>query len=715
MKYFYTTMMAVAALFMCLQLSAQDQQLTLKDCVWMNPAIYPQRMVNPQWIPGTDVYTYQENDSLMKVNAADGKARVLLTLDRLNSLMVADGHDSLRSFPSITWKTMEAFYFLRNNSVFLCTPSENSIQRKNNWTDEAENPDLCPVGFSMAYTKGNNLYISKEGNETALTADAEEGISNGSSRVARNEFGIEKGTFWSPNGRYLAFYRMDERCVTPYPLVDISGRIAEVTNTSYPMAGMPSHKVMLGIYDTQTGQLVFAETEKESEQYLTMVSWDPSEKFIYIGILNREQNHLRVNKYDAETGAYIQTLYEERDEQYVEPESPLYFSDKISGKFIVKSYRDGFDHFYLYDTEGKLIQQLTRGEWDDNAILGFDKKGKTLFYTSRKESPLEEHVYALDMKTLLSTRLTPQHGMHTAILSSTGKYFMDMFTSTDVCREYQLLDNEGTIIRTLLENKDPLKNYATGQYGLLTLEANDSTPLYCRLIKPASFDPAKKYPVFFYVYGGPHSQLVSDSWLAGAGLFDLYMAQKGYVVFTMDNRGTNFRGADFEQAIHRNLGTLEVQDQMAGVAYLKTLPFVDSTRMGIDGWSYGGFMTLSMMLKHPGTFKVACAGGPVVDWKWYEIMYGERYMDTPDENPDGYKNASLLNYIDKLAGHALVIHGTMDPVVVWQHSLSLIQKAVEEGVQLDYFVYPGHEHNVRGADRIHLYQKIADYFDLYLK
>ncbi len=715
MKHFFTLIAVCTALVLSLQIVAQDKQLTLEDCVWMNPELYPQRISNPAWIPDSDTYTYKNGNSLLRVDAKNGDENLMMDLDILNTLLHDANLDSIHRFPSIKWISDASFSYKTSNNIFVCTPEENLIQQKNSWPEDAENVDINEKNFAVAYTKDDNVFISLKGKETQVTDDAAEGFLNGSSRVARNEFGITKGTFWSPEGRYLAFYKMDESMVTNYPLVDITTRTAEVSNTRYPMAGMKSHQVMLAIYDTETGKTVLAETEKNSEQYLTMVSWDPSEEYIYIGILNREQNHLRLNKYDAATGAFLKMLYEEKDDQYVEPEMPLYFHDAIAGQFIAKSYRDGYDHFYLYDHNGKFIAQLTNGNWDDGTILGFDKKGKTMFFTSRAQSPVEEHVYSLNIKTLETERLTPQHGTHTALFSTTGKYFIDIYTSTDICREYQLIDNKGTIVRTILEDNDPLDAYNAGQYELFTLQANDGSDLWCRMIKPADFDPSKKYPVFFYVYGGPHSQLVNDSWMAGAGLFDMYMAQNGYVVFTMDNHGTNFRGADFEQAIHRNLGVLEVEDQMIGVEHLKSLPFVDSTRMGIDGWSYGGFMTLSMMLKHPGTFQVACAGGPVVDWKWYEIMYGERYMDTPEENPEGYNNASLLNYIGNLEGHALVIHGTMDPVVVWQHSLSLIQKAVEEGVQIDYFVYPGHEHNVRGKDRMHLYEKISNYFDLYLK
>jgi dipeptidyl-peptidase-4 len=267
----------------------------------------------------------------------------------------------------------------------------------------------------------------------------------------------------------------------------------------------------------------------------------------------------------------------------------------------------------------------------------------------------------------------------------------------------------------LQKNSNPLKDYKMPAMSIFTIKAKDSTDLYCRLIKPTDFDPAKKYPVIVYVYGGPHDQMITDSWLGGTGMFLHYLATKGYVVFTLDNHGSANRGLAFEQATFRNLGAIELEDQMLGVDYLKKLPFVDTSRIGVHGWSYGGFMTVSLMLKQSNTFKVAVAGGPVIDWKFYEVMYGERYMDTPDENPLGYDNANLLNYAKNLKGKLLIIHGTADPTVVWQNSLSFVRKCIDEGVQLDYFVYPEQEHNMTGKDRVHLNHKIENYFNDYLK
>ncbi|GAB3820390.1 hypothetical protein GCM10028895_20410 [Pontibacter rugosus] len=375
------------------------------------------------------------------------------------------------------------------------------------------------------------------------------------------------------------------------------------------------------------------------------------------------------------------------------------------------SERTGYDHLYLYDTNGKQIRQLTSGNWMVTDILGFSSKGDELYYTSTAESPLERHIYAVNLSNGKTRRISQGSGTHQAQLSPSSKYIIDNYSSQVTPRNIWVLNTEGKVQQTLLTAKNPLKEYNLGETTVFPIKADDGTDLYTRMITPPNMDQNKKYPVVVYVYGGPHVQLVNNSWLAGANLWMHLMAQQGYIVFTVDSRGSSARGLDFEQATFRQLGTVEMADQLRGVDYLKSLPYVDPTRIGIHGWSFGGFMTTSLMTRHPEVFKVGVAGGPVIDWKYYEVMYTERYMDSPQQNPEGYEKANLLNYVKNLKGKLLMIHGTVDDVVVWQHSLQYIKKAVDEGILLDYFVYPGHPHNVRGKDRVHLMRKVTQYFD----
>ncbi len=694
--------------------NGQDKMLTLKDCVYMNPSVLPKTINQLQWLGEGNEYIFVKQDTLFKVVVATGEQASLTTLDDLNAGMADMEVDSLKKFPKITLVEDMKFSFFEKNKLFLFDLISRNLSFLNYYYEGGENLDICNGTFAIAYTLENDLFIGLNSEQIQITSRDSAGVVNGQT-VHRNEFGISKGTFWSPKGNYLAYYRKDESAVTNLPLVDISKRVATVENTKYPMAGMKSEKVTLGVFDMKERKTIFIKTGQPADQYLTSVTWDPSEKFIYIGLLNREQNHLQLNKYNAITGDFVYTLFEESNEKYVEPENPLHFLNTNSGEFLWFSERDGFQHLYLYSVSGNIIKHLTAGNWVVTEIIGIDANDKYVYFLGTKDSPIEQQIYSVEIKTGKITRISRDHGTHNGMLAFSGKYLIDVFSSTQVSKEYRIIDPIGNVLKVLQKNENPLWEYQLGETTIFTLKADDGSDLYCRLIKPTNFDPSKKYPVYFYVYGGPHSQLVTDSWLGAAGLFQNYMAQQGYVVFTMDNRGTANRGVAFEQAIFRNLGTLEIADQMKGMEYLKSLSYVDTERMGIDGWSYGGFLTISMILKHPGTFKIASAGGPVIDWKYYEVMYGERYMDTPKENPEGYKNAALTNYVDKLQDRLLIIQGAMDETVVWQNSLSFIKKCVDEGKQVEYFVYPGHEHNVRGKDRIHLYEKLLKYYDENLK
>lgn len=705
---------AVIFFLMALISSGQDKMLTLKDCVYMNPSVFPKSINQLQWMGESNDFVFVRNDTLIKSVVATGERIPIANLDDLNAGMADMELDSLKKFPMVSFVAEFKFKFVENNKLFIFDVVSKNLTFLNYYYDGGMDVNINNETFAIAYTLENDLYVAVNSEQVQITKNDSAGIISGQT-VHRNEFGINKGIFWSPLGNYLAFYHKNESMVSNYPLVDITKRVATVENTRYPMAGMKSEEVTLGVFDIKERKTIFIKTGDPKEQYLTSITWDPSEKYIYIGILNRGQNHLRLNKYNAVTGEFVYSVLEESNDNYVEPENPLYFLNTTDNQFIWFSERDGFQHLYLYNISGQMVKQLTSGNWIVTDLIGVSKDDKFAYFLGTKDSPIEQNIYKVEIKTGKITRLNEDHGTHNCLLSQSGNYLIDSYSSTDIAKEYKLIDSNGNILEVLQKNEDPLKDYNLGETSIFTIKADDNSDLYCRIIKPSNFDPQKKYPVYFYVYGGPHSQLVSDSWLGAAGLFQNYMAQQGYVVFTMDNRGTANRGLAFEQAIFRNLGTIEIADQMKGVEYLKSLNYVDPERMGIDGWSYGGFLTISMILKHPGTFKIASAGGPVIDWKYYEVMYGERYMDTPKENPDGYKNSSLLNYVDKLDDRLLIIQGAMDETVVWQNSLSFVKKCVDEGKQVEYFVYPGHEHNVRGKDRMHLYQKLLNYFDENLK
>lgn len=574
----------------------------------------------------------------------------------------------------------------------------------------------------IARPKGDNLYVTfgdKKWDSESLNTHA--GLVFGQS-VHRNEFGINGGIFWSPNKNKLAFYMMDESMVAEYPMVKTSKKeIAKAQPFRYPMAGEKSHEVQVGILTADLKPL-FLQTRKdnsveEREMYLTNLTWSPDEKFLYIAKINRQQNHMWLERYDVATGKLDKVLFEEENSRYVEPCEGLYFLPNNPNQFLWFSMKDGYKHLYLYNTDGKEIKQLTKGNYEVEGIIGFDKKGDNLFIYANKDNYIGRAAYKVNMKSGEMKLLTSKEGTHTVVINEQGTMMVDLYSSVNIPARGVVIDLVSGKQAELFSSENPLaKDYAMPGIQTGTIKAADGkTDLYYRLITPPHMEQGKKYPTLVYVYGGPHSQLVTDSWLAGGNLYFLFLAQQGYVVYTVDNRGTDNRGFEFESCTHRQLGTIEMADQLEGVKFLQSLPYVDKDRMGVEGWSFGGFMTITMKLAHPEIFKVACAGGPVIDWRWYEIMYGERYMDMPSENPDGYANNCLISKAKDLDGRLLVIHGAEDNTVVWQHSIEFIEACINNGKLVDYFFYPHHEHNVRGSERVHLYEKMFDYYETHLK
>ena len=574
----------------------------------------------------------------------------------------------------------------------------------------------------QAVSKNGSLYVIYANGAERLVAERENDQITYGEYVSRNEFGIDGGTFWAPNNRKVAFYRKDESKVTSFPLLDITTRTGSLKEIKYPMAGMDSENVQLGIFDVVTGETVYAAVDDFGyDRYLTNITWSPDGDMIYIQVLDRSQKHLKLNAYSAQTGDFIKTILTEDNEKYVEPFDPLYFI-KDQNFFIYRTAnRDGYRNLYLCDNDGN-IRRLTSVDADVKYV-GND--GRYVYYTSAEVSPVENHLFRIELKNLKKgvakasfgkpQRLTFAEGWHEIQLSPDCRHFIDSYSSLCTPRVVNLCASDGKILNNLLTADDPTLDYAYTEISLGTVKSADGQyDNYYRLIKPKDFDPSKKYPVIVYVYGGPHSQMVQNTYLAQLRRWEMYMAQRGYLVYVQDNRGTENRGIAFEQAIHGQCGQAEMADQIEGVKMLMDLPYVDKERIGVHGWSYGGFMTISLITNYPDIFKVAVAGGPVIDWKWYEVMYGERYMDNPAVNPEGYEKTSLINKAKDLKGKLLICQGAIDPVVVWEHSLSFIRECIKNNVQVDYFPYPCAEHNVMGKDRVHLHDKISMYFEDYL-
>lgn len=691
---------------------AQNKKLTMEEAVLgLGTNLRIESLSQMQFIPGQDAFT-------QSVKTSYGNALIKTTLPSMKVDTILQSRDLSQISPQgaagFTFMNSEEGYFYKGDKIYLYNFPSKTSSLIVELPPDVEYREFDESGKKLAYVFEKNLYLYDSNSKSThqITKDGSDKIHNGLS-VHREEFGIHKGVFFSPKGNLVAFYRMDQSMVEDYPIVNWSTTPAVNKNIKYPFAGRTSHQVTLGVYNPTTKSTVFLNVEGPKDQYLTSVTWAPDEKSIFVGVLNRDQNHLKLNQYDAQSGKFIKTLFEETHPKYVEPQNELYFLNEK--EFVWWSQRDGFMHLYRYDISGKLINQITKGNWLVNDILAKNDKKKELIITSTKDGAMEKHVYSVNWTNGKIDRLDADAGYHNATSNDLGTYVLDVWSNETTPRKIDVFSTDGKFKKNLLTAKNPLTAYQMPKVENVTLKADDGTDLYGKLIYPTDFDASKKYPVIVYLYNGPHAQMNLNRFPASGNLWYDYMAQNGYVVWVMDGRGSSNRGLEFEQAIFRNLGEVEMADQMKGVEFLKSKSFVDGDRMGIHGWSYGGFMTTSFMLRQPDVFKAGVAGGPVMDWSLYEVMYGERYMDTPETNPEGYKKNNLMDKTKNLKGKLLLIHGTDDPVVVWQHSIDFLRNAVSEGVQVDYFVYPGYEHNVRGKDRVHLMQKVTDYFDLYLK
>ncbi len=704
MRYLFILMSALA-----LNLAATAQQkLTLEEAVTGQFRQFaPTTIQQLQWVPGADLYSYVKDETLSVGGVKQGTPdRKILALPELNTML---GNGDLKRFPSVQWLSTERFYFEDKNAFWEVDMKMKKAQKVSSYPAEGANVDFHTKSRRTAYTKNNNLFITFNQKEVAVTNEPQHMVCGQS--ISRNEYGISKGTFWSPDGAKLAYYIKNESNVTDYPLVDFTTTPASSKTIKYPMAGGKSEIVYVGIYDVATSQTVrlkMGRLPENDQYYMTNLSWAPDGKTVYVAWLNRTTTDMRFISFDASTGMETATLFTEHDDRWVEPQFPAYFIPGSPNQFIWISQRDGFNNLYVYDTKGALLKQ-SKAKFDITEFLGFDFSGKHAFVMATGSNPTESRAFKVNLSDMTLTDMTPIAGTHAVKVSENGQFVIDQYSNLSTPNTINLNNSEGRMVRNLHTAVDPYQGKSIGKTELFTIPGAEATELWCRLIKPSNFDASKKYPVVVYVYGGPHAQMNTNSWLGGASLWMNQLAEEGYLVFTLDNRGSGNRGKNFQQVIHRQLGTAEMQDQLAGVEWLKKQAFVDANRMAVHGWSFGGFMTTTLMLKSPETFKVGVAGGPVIDWSMYEVMYGERYMDTPQENPQGYQNSNLTNHVKNLKGKLLMIHGMDDDVVVMQHNVNFLKACVDNKVQVDFFAYPGHAHNVRGKDRVHLITKIVDY------
>ena len=731
--------MLVMSLLLPSAMQAQEKQFTLEDLNFGGEnayKFYPENRYTTWW---GDRLIRQELDYVAEVDKANGKEKRLVTLAEINKNAKLNDSTIVRHLYNATFPYPEKPIICVQNSKerFLYDFRQKKVVWRSGILKADANPDVYgdPQQTSLwnsssratAFVAGDQLYVLDSNQKLKkLTSDGSRDIVYGQS-VHRNEFGIDGGLFWSPKGNRLAFYRMDQSMVTDYPLVDIpeidwtpgkgESRIAKAAPDKYPMAGETSHKVTVGVYDLNTGKTIYLHAGDPTDRYFTNIAWSPDEQTIYMFELNRDQNDCRLVSYNALTGDKIAEIYRETDKKYVEPLHPISFLPWNDDEFVMQSQKDGYNHLYLFNKDGKQIKQITSGKWVVMDVLGYNAKQHSIIYESNELNPLQKDVWIVDVNTGKRALMDDSgKGWHNGTLSASGRYILDNYSEPTVPRRIAIIDTENGHRTPYLTAADPWKGYNQPEFSTGTIKAADGvTDLYYRMVKPVGFNPTKKYPTVIYVYGGPHAHNVDARWHWASRSWETYMAQKGYLIFVLDNRGSENRGKDFEQVTFRHLGQEEMKDQMKGVDFLRTLPYVDMNRLGVHGWSFGGFMTISLMTNYPDVFKVGVAGGPVIDWKWYEVMYGERYMDTPQTNPEGYAQTSLLAKAKDLRGKLQIIIGTNDGTVVPQHALSFLKACIAAGTQPDFFVYPGEPHNMRGHQSVHLHERITQYFEDYLK
>jgi len=686
---------------------AQKQTLSLDQAILAyQKGLTPNSLSNLQWVDDSENYIYKDNEKYI-IKSAKGK-----TITSFGVAKFKKDFPELKKLPSIKSINTKSLIFTYNNQLVSFDYKKGKALNQLQFDEEATNIDIFSAN-QLAFTIDNNLYVTSDKQaKIAITAILDKNIVSGQA-IHRYEFGISKGTFWSPKGACLAFYQKDETNVSNYPLVDVSTYPASLNNIKYPMAGQASEIAKIGIYSLKNNTTIYLDIDTKDEHYLTNLSWSPDEKYVFVAEVNRGQNHYQFNRYDVATGKKVNTLFEEKSNKWVEPEHDAVFLPNSNDEFLWLSEDDGFKNLYRYHINGKEKKQLTHFKFIIKSILGFDAEGEHVIISATGPDGRNTLTYKVNLADGKSEIITKKEGVHYTQLNDKGSYLIDNYSTLTTPRIINIINVNTKKSKTILTAENPLTNYVIGSTELDTIAGNQGFDLFTRMIKPANFDPSKKYPVLIYVYGGTHAQMVTNSWLGNAPLWMHWMAnQKDYIIFTLDNRGSGNRGFAFESVIHRIGGEPAMEDQLLGVEYLKSLNFVDSKRIAVHGWSYGGFMASSLIMRYPATFTTAVAGGPVTDWKYYEVMYGERYMDTPQENPEGYANARVGKYLDQLTGKLLLIHGSIDPTVLPQHSMTLLKEAVDKNVQLDFFTYPMHPHNVRGKDRIHLMQKVLDYIDV---
>lgn len=597
-------------------------------------------------------------------------------------------------------------------NVFLYTLASHSFRRLTNVAEPQYNVKFSPDGSSIALVRSNNIYVLDiaSGTEQQLTSDGAEHIINGKfDWVYEEEFDIADGWRWSPDSKHIAFWRLDENRVPEYTLTEWDSLHLQLIPMRYPKAGEQNSIVKIGVIDVQTKDIRWMDIGSNDDIYIPRIQWTRDPSILSIERLNRAQNLLELLYADIATGS-TKVILKEEEEKWIDISNDLTFLK--DGNFVWPSERDGYRHLYLYKGDGSLLNQITKGEWEVESLYGIDERSGSLYFSSTEPSPLERHIYKIRLDGKKKIRLTTKPGTHSGNFSPTFEYFLDTFSDISTPHQILLLDNDGDQKAVIEANEiHALDDYLLGRTSFISFKTSDGVSLNASILKPADFDSTKSYPVLMFTYGGPGSQIVRNAWSRGTdGLWYSYLAEKGYLVFMIDNRGTGARGKAFKTIGYRNLGKWEVNDHIEAAKYLSTLSYVDKKRIGIWGWSYGGYISSMVILNGADYFKAAIAVAPVTSWRYYDNIYTERYMGTPQNNPEGYKESSPITSASKLKGNFLIIQGTSDDNVHFQNSVNLVAALEKANKQFSVMYYPDKNHGIYGGvTRLHLFTLITNF------
>jgi dipeptidyl-peptidase 4 len=714
------------------QAGGAQNQLTVQR-IYSAPSLTGRTLRDTLWSPDGKLLTYLDESAagpeIWAVDAATAQKHVLVDAQHLRDVLLPPASRGQQTGlgrlapPRYMWApNAQALLFVSAKELFwyeLKTRSSKQLLPKpagkvsSAGETDIDDAKISPDGRWVSFLRSHDLWVvSVAGGEPRqLTRGGSEELRQGElDWVYPEELELETAYWWSPDSSKIALLQLDERAVEKYPLVGALSYGGELTEERFPEAGSPNPVARVGVVDMAGGDVRWMDTGSDATALLARVQWLPDSRRVAIERLNRVQNHLDMLFTDSATGK-SETVLTENDKYWINLSNDLHFLSD-GQRFLWSSERSGFRHLYLYDLAGKQVAQLTHGDWEVENVAKVDEEAQAVFFTSTQKSPIERHFYRVALSGGEPVALTREHGTHSVSLAPDGRHFLDTYSAAMTPPQQRLYNADGGLVSTLAENKvAELDKYHFQPVEFFTVPGADGTPLEAAMIKPAGFDAGRKYPVIVHLYGGPHGQEVRDAWQGSNFLWHEMMAEKGFVIFVLDNRGMSGRGHNFETPIYHHFGNVELADQLAGVKWLSSRPYVDAARIGVWGWSFGGYMTCVAMLRGGDVFKAGFAGAPVTDWRRYDTIYTERYMGTPQENPEGYHDSSPVNYAAGLRGKLLVAHATGDDNVHFANSVALAEKLVEAQKYAEFEIYADRGHGISdSAARIHIFNRVTQFF-----